>query len=489
MTVWRAVAFTRAGCPRTVGTGGGSNRWPAWHGRLAGAAFGLIAIAGTTAPAYAQPAPFQQHFAEGATGFYQTIVGLFNTSRTEVAEVVVTLSPDSPGGTVEVPLTLDPFTRHTLNVNEAMGDRVGGVSIHVASDQPIAATRQMQWGGAVTYGSTLESGVPETATTWYFAEGATHVFNLFYLIANPNDAEANVTIQYLRGSGGPVTEEEVLPAHSRRTIWANAVPGLELAEVAAVISADQPIVAERAMYFGPLFDAAAASGGASALSPEWFFAEGETSFFDTFLLLGNPGDATAEVSVTYQLPDGSTLTKVHDLPAASRRTILVDEEDSQLASTAVAIRASSSQPIIAERAMWWRGTAESWYEAHATLGATETGTVWAIGEGASGGPDAEDTYVLVANATGDPGEVRVTVLDENGTTAQQGFALAGHQRLTLHLLQHFPGLEGQRFSVLVESLVNGEPTGVPITVEYVRYQSTEGRFGNGGGAALATRVQ
>jgi hypothetical protein len=38
--------------------------------------------------------------------------------------------------------------------------------------------------------------------------------------------------------------------------------------------------------------------------------------------------------------------------------------------------------------------------------------------------------------------------------------------------------------VLVESLTFG----VPITVEYARYQSP-GSFGDGGGAALATRIR
>ncbi|MPZ18968.1 MAG: hypothetical protein GEV06_13790 [Luteitalea sp.] len=482
----RAAQSTRAGYPCTAGTRG---RVPPWHGAVVGAAVGLMMMTGRIAPAYAQAPSFQQHFAEGATGFYHTDIGLLNTSETEVAEVLVTLNPEAPAEPVTVPLTLEPRARQTVDVNEAMGDYAGGVSIHVVSDQPVAATRQMRWGTPLTYGSTLESGVPEAATTWYFAEGATYSFNLFYLIANPNDADANVTIQYLRASGEPVTQDLVVAARSRRTIWANAVPGLATAEVAAVISADQPIVAERAMYLGSRFEAGTASRGASALSSEWFFAEGETSFFDTFLLLGNPGAAPASVTVTYQLPDGSTLAKVHDLPAASRRTILVDQEDLELAATAVAMRVSSSVPIIAERALWWAAATGSWYEAHATLGATQTGTVWAIGEGASGGPDAEDTYVLAANASADPGEVRVTVIRDDGATAQQGFALAGHQRLTVYLLEYFPGVEGHRFSVVVESLANGEPSGVPITVEYVRYQSTGGLFGNAGGAALATRIQ
>jgi hypothetical protein len=48
----------------------------------------------------------------------------------------------------------------------------------------------------------------------------------------------------------------------------------------------------------------------------------------------------------------------------------------------------------------------------------------------------------------------------------------------------FPSAQGRRFSVLVSSQADG----LPITVEYSRYQSAAG-FLDGGGAALATRVR
>jgi hypothetical protein len=362
------------------------------------------------------------------------------------------------------------------------------VSIHVDSDEPVVATRQVQWDPAQPYGSTLESGMSDSTATWYFAEGATYFTNLFYLIANPNDAEANVTIQYLPASGGPVTQEVVVPAQGRRTIWANDVPGLEFAEVAAVISADRPIVAERAMYFGQRFDAGATSRGTPTLSQEWLFAEGETSFFDTFIVLANPGGETAEVSIGYLLPEGGEPleTGPYEVPPHSRRTILVDEEDPRLAATAMAMQVSSSVPIVAERAMWWGSTPASWYEGHVTVGATESGTKWTIGEAASGGPNAEDTYVLVGNLSSESGLVRVTVVRDDGATAYREFPISSLGRLTVGIREQFPEVDGERFSVLVES-VGAERE--PIVVEYGRYQSTGGRFGNAGGVAFATKIE
>ncbi|MPY88561.1 MAG: hypothetical protein GEU99_11610 [Luteitalea sp.] len=439
----------------------------------------------------------RQYFAEGATAFFRTTIGVFNASPTEPARVLVTLFTETPGDAVSLPFTLEPLQRRSIDVNAELGDRQTGVSARVESDQPMAATRQMLW-GETNYGSTLESGADRAGQSWFFAEGATHFSNLFYLIANPSREDANVTIQYLRTSGEPVTQEIVVPASSRRTIWANAVPGLESAEVAAVISAEVPIVAERAMYSnlgGRVFEAGQVSLGTTAPRSEAWFTQGATHFFDTFLALGNPSDSAAEVMITYILPDGTAIAKQHDVPAESRRTIVVNREDPRLSTTNVVMFVSSTQDIVAEQAMWWGPTAASWYESHVTPAvpaSVSTHLTWAIGEAASGGPDAEDTYVFVTSYSTDPGEARFTLVYDDGTREQKTFDLAANASLAVLVRDHFPGAEGERFSILVESLSRVDGNGwihVPITVEYARYQSTEGRFGNAGGAALATWIR
>jgi hypothetical protein len=193
------------------------------------------------------------------------------------------------------------------------------------------------------------------------AGGATVDGNLFYLYSNPNGEEARVTTRFLRSDGEPVEQMVVIPPETRRTIHVNAIDGLASAEVAAEISADVPIVAERAMYFRG-FSAGSVARGATALATSWFFAEGATAFFDTFALLGNPGSSDAAVTVRYQLPDGATLSKDYTVPAGRRRTVWVDGEADALASTAVAMQITSTEPIVAERAMWWGPTSASWYE-------------------------------------------------------------------------------------------------------------------------------
>jgi hypothetical protein len=85
---------------------------------------------------------------------------------------------------------------------------------------------------------------------------------------------------------------------SRNTIWAGGVPGLEGQSFGMVVTFTKPAIAERAMYFGNAFAGGHESAGVNELSTSWFLAEGTTGpFFETFVLLANPNDAPAEVTL------------------------------------------------------------------------------------------------------------------------------------------------------------------------------------------------
>jgi hypothetical protein len=364
--------------------------------------------------------PFKQHFAEGSTGFFQTDIGVLNTSATQSADVMLYLFPEG-AGPFAMQFTLAPLARRTLDIN-AILTSVGlsaAVSSLIEADQPIAATRQMTYGTPV-YGSTLESGVPSTALTWYFAEGATSVYSLYFLIENPNSAPTDVTFTHLvEGGGAPVVRTASVEGNARRTFNVNEVPGLAEASLSTVVTSTLPIVAERAMYItgtsGRLFEAGTAGVGATALSTNWSFAEGATGFFFTYLLLGNPQMVPADVTVVYQLPDGTTIPKTYTVQPQSRRTVDVAFEDALLASASFSMTVTSTQPIVCERAMWW---GLPFYEGSVSLGSTSTGAAWGIGEGAEAGPINESTFVLVSNGSSSAANVRFTVVYDDGTASE-----------------------------------------------------------------------
>ncbi len=196
----------------------------------------------------------------------------------------------------------------------------------VESNQLVAVDRLVQWGDG--RGSHAEHGLPGASTEWYFAEGATYTgFDLFYLLQNPGDTTARVTLTYLREPPlPPLVREHVVPPHSRHTVWVNEdeagpdTPATGAASSAVIVS-DVPIVAERAMYRSVpgWFEAGHASAGATMPRTTWFFAEGHTGpMFEQYLLVGNPSDAPVPIRVTYLLPDGPTPPVRHTVAARSR---------------------------------------------------------------------------------------------------------------------------------------------------------------------------
>ena len=190
-------------------------------------------------------------------------------------------------------------------------------------------------------------------------------------------------IRYLLPSGPPIVRTVDVAPNTRVTIHVDELPGLAATDVSAVLTSLNavPIIVERAMYpsAAGTFAAGHDSAGVTSPSLDWFFAEGATgSFFDTFLLLANPGATPANVHATYLLPSGQTVQKDYVVPADSRRTLNVQLEAPQLAATSVSTRLTSTNavPFLAERSMWWPH-GQPWFEAHNAAGATTTGTKWA----------------------------------------------------------------------------------------------------------------
>lgn len=418
----------------------------------------------------------QRLFAEGAAGtFFDTQVHVFNPGTTPANVVVGFLS--ASGTRTSQAVTLPPKGRTTLASCCVATMTAAEFSTVVESDAPVVAERGMSWDRVTGYGSHATAGAAAPSTEWFFAEGATiSGLQLFYLFSNPGGTAATVDVEYLLASGTAVTRQYNVPALSRRTIWVNyeGAP-LDAAEVSARIISSQPIVAERAMYRdgpGQAFAAGSASSGVTAAATEWRFAEGATGpFFDTFLLLANPGPGAVDVQASYQRPDGVTVQKTHVVPGRTRRTIWVDQEDSLLANTSLSTTLTATGPFVAERAMWWPGpTPATWTESHTEVGATRTATAWAVAEAAAGRDATTSTFLLIANQSATAGRARLTLYGTLGEiAATRDYDLPATSRTTAWLVQDFPQISRGLFSAVVESLPDGATPAVPITVERASY--------------------
>ena len=438
----------------------------------------------------------RRYFGEGAAGaLFTTRLAILNPGATDAGAVVRYLGSD---GVVRSSwLAVPARTRRTSLVDAHVSGAEFGIVVE--SNAQLVVDRTMWWGTG-DYGAHAETSRGAPSPRWFLAEGATTGrFNLFYLLQNPADAPARARIRYLRTQGVPIEKIYVLPPRSRTTIWLNQenVPGLGFALANAEVSADieviegPAIIVERAMYLdlpGQTFGAGHESAAVTAPALNWFFAEGATGpYFDLFILIANPTTTPALIDADYLRPDGSTITRTYTVPPQSRFTIWVDHEDPRLADTAVAtaIRSVNGVAVVAERAMWWPGSSETWQEAHGTAGSTTTGRRWAVAEGEVGGVRNAETYVLVANSSAADGRIQVTLCFDDGARATRVVDVAGRSRFNVDVRAMFPEAAHRRFGTIVES-IGSQP--VDLVVEWAQYWDANGQHWAAGTNALATRI-
>lgn len=453
-------------------------------------------------PDVSSSSTFTVYLAEGAAGgFFETRLALANPGGRAVVGRLRFLRDD--GVEVRREVVVEALASVRVEASDVPGLSGHAFSTVVESDAPVVVDRTMAWRGAdgLVHGAHAESALPSPAPRWYLAEGATHAgFDLFYLLQNPQDVPVTTRITYLRAEGAPLERVLHLPPRSRTSVWVDeetfgpdAQRLLAASEVSAIIeTADgRGIVVERAMYAsrrGATFDAGHGSAGVTAPARRWSFAEGATGpFFDEFLLVANPQDVPADLTVTYLLPDGTRVQRVHRVGPRTRYTIWVDKEGALLADTAVSAIVEASVPVVAERSMWWPGHSDTWREAHNAAGATRAGVQWAVADGeASASGQGHATYLLIANPTDQLAEVRVTLLFRVGIPpVTRMFSVGANSRFGLSVADAFPEARGLSCGALVDS-VGAE---VPIIVERAMYRDAPGQPWASGTNLLATRLR
>jgi hypothetical protein len=433
---------------------------------------------------------FKRYLAEGAVNaFFTTQLAIVNpNAQPAIVSLRFLGTSGLHSSIVEIARVNE---RRTLTLTSLENIPENDFSTLIESDRPVVVDRTMTW-DSTTYGGHAETAIEAPGTTWYFAEGATHgAFSLFYLLQNPNDTDASVTVNYLRlAPQTPVVKTYTVPKKSRLTIPVDSEgPELEATDVAARLDSDVPIIAERAMYADapgqPLVVAGHGGAGLPATALKWFLAEGATGpFFDLYVLVANPNPEAATLQVTYLFPSGEPLVKTYTVGANNRLTISVDNEDFRLINTPVSIIVeSTNRPVVVERAMWW--PSPNWYEAHLSAGTTTTGTKWALAEGDAS--HDRETYILIANTGATDGTATVTFLHEGSQFGveppiQITVPLKANSRTNVRPAE-VSGVSGRRFGTIVES------DGVPIVVERAMYQTTNGVIWSVGTSAVATRLQ
>jgi autotransporter-associated beta strand protein len=455
-----------------------------------GRAFYISYTGGTGNDVVITPLITEYHLSEGATGgFFDTDLIVANPMFGAAAFSVTFLKPDGNVDTYNY--LLSGRSRMTIRVDDMPGYENTEISMVVKSTDfvPLIVERTMRW-DASGYGAHTEKAVGGPSKTWYFAEGSQGFFSTYLLLANPNAAVNTATVEFLRENNTPIVRTYNLGPNSRFTVDSAADPELVNQSFGMTVQFTLPGVAERSMYFGndPLWKAGHESAGVSEPSSTWFLAEGATgAFFETFVLMANPNDAAADVTVTF-LPDtGVPIVKQKTIPARGRLTINIEAEDPALANAAVATRFTSTQPIVVERAQYWPDPAPRWHEAHNSFGVTEAAPIWGLAEGRVGGPEEYQTYILIANPGDTAADVTLTFLREGGKPSiMKTFTVPATSRfnVTTGPGSMVPELQDERFGVLVHAFLMT----APLVVERAMYSNAGGVVWSAGTNATGTRM-
>jgi hypothetical protein len=303
--------------------------------------------------------------------------------------------------------------------------------------------------------------------TYFLSEGATDPdFDAYLLLANPNDAPAPATIEFLKPEGAPVVQNMTIAPLSRATIAINDVPELDATAFATEVTSTDglPLVVERSMYVKPDF-AGGHSGRATSPSTTWYFAEGAAGqqaagerAFTTYLALANPNTATAMATVAFVTETGTTIERTYVVGAMSRTTISSESvPELQVVGQSFGIIVVADLPIVAERAQYLGSDLRI---AHESEGVAQTDTTWHHADGASG--DFFDTFLLLLNPNATAATVTCTYRTAGGATVVRTHAIPPRSRLTVLVDAEGPQLAQAEFWTTVTS-------DVPIVSERSMY--------------------
>jgi autotransporter-associated beta strand protein len=201
----------------------------------------------------------------------------------------------------------------------------------------------------------------------------------------------------------------------------------------------------------------------------YYLSEGATGgFFDEDVLIANPNDTAAPVTLTFSKEDGQQVQTTRTVPAQAHLTVHVDQIAGLEATSASAqITSEAGWPLVVERSMFWDST---YYAGHTGSAVDHPAADWFFAEGSQG---FFDTFVLVINPNATAADVTFTFFRENEPAVVKTMTVGATTRLTLHA-GDVPDLVNRSFGIAVHATQ-------PIMAERSMYfGTTPSRLWSGG---------
>lgn len=432
-------------------TPGGTPVWSAMGGELAGDQITSIAcdpasgtvFAGTEWRGVWYTSETRFFFAEGYTGpGFQEYLCIANPNPAAAELTVDYLFSDGTSLTRTYPI--EAGRRFTVDVNAEVGpDReVSVVARSQTRGLVVERPLYFNYGEGWTGGSDVV-GAGSSSPTWFFAEGYTGPgFEEWVCVLNPGNRDAALNFRFqTQEEGEKVVGGQSVAAHSRATFKVNDLLGANY-QCSLKLESDQPVVAERPMYFDYLgttgdlhWNGGHCVMGAGRPAKEFNFAEGTTrSGFEEWITIQNPNSYDIQVTAEYQLGAGEIppAAKVLTVGAGKRETMFIPSEVGL--EKDISARLSSPFFFLAERPMYfdYTGYGADYTGGSCVIGAAAAGARWNFAEGYTG-PDFQ-TWLTLQNPASTDAKVQIIYLtQEQGALPAREITVPASTRVTVRV--------------------------------------------------------
>lgn len=327
------------------------------------------------------------HFAEGTTRSRATTY-FVTQNLTDAPAVVTATFVSDDGKPAQRQFNLSPRARDAFRANDLLLDTAFSASFK--SDQDIVVERTIMTEGerppTVARGRTgdekrekgngptddsfamarnavgifgglgfVGTGTEPGLRSWEFAEGSTRVpYQTTFVLFNPGRQSADVRLTFRLEQGGTRTQMLRVPAQSRAAFDPrDLVPS---ADFATSITADRPIIAERA--YASNGDGLYGTLGFTTSAPRhdsrsWYFAEGNTTNqIELFYVLFNLSNKDSQVKGTYFVDGAGAKEQSLWLPAGKRLAVRANDI---VDNGVFATRFVADQNVMIERTLYLPG--------------------------------------------------------------------------------------------------------------------------------------
>ena len=209
------------------------------------------------------------------------------------------------------------------------------------------------------------------------------------------------------------------------------------------------VLVERTVTWGgpEMMDSAHTGKAVDSAKTAWYFAEGDTGVFDTYLTLANAGSVDASAVITFFLASGQTVRSSCVVPANGRQLVHLNTIPG-LNQVSFGMYVDATSPIAAERTMYFSTPDTTAKGGHESSGVAAPSRKWFLAEGQTGTVFAE--YLLLANPNTLPAIATVNFLTPSGTSVTKAYQIAPTSRMTI-TVNDIPGLEDTEVSAVVTS--------------------------------------